>query len=199
MKKIAIFGDSFVEGVGDDIKGGWALRFQEQISNKFNIHIDGLGGRNILDVKERLLPFLDSNEIFGLILNVGINDSRYRESKSDLEIPKDQFEKEYRGIIEFALAKGVEYVFLLGLSRVDESLVLNYKPDKSHTNANAELLDRVVASLANDDNVIYIPVANIIRADRLPETLYDGLHPNSLGHELIVKALMVSMSNHKII
>ncbi len=196
MKKIAIFGDSFVEGVGDTEKGGWAYRLKDTMRSNFDVYIDGLGGRNIIDLKKVIQVFFKNNSADYIIINIGINDSRYRESLSGLEVPPEKFKRIYEEIIDLALQNGASHVIALGLSRVDEDIVFDYKPDKCHTNSNAELLDKEIASLASRKKVIYVPIANMIRTTKSPNTLFDGLHPNSLGHSMIFNAVVTMMIDH---
>ena len=189
MSKLLIIGDSFVEGVGDT-EDGWAYRLKRQLDDKHEINVSGVGGRNVLDVEKELSARLTKDDIDILIVNIGINDSRTRASKGNkLEVEPADFLNACKRVIQMAHTSKAHTVIFLGTSRVDESIVKDYKPDKSHTNEGAQEIDYILASLANDKDILYIPISHLINPRVLPKTLSDGLHPNSNGHMLITKTV----------
>ena len=194
-EKIFIVGDSFVEGVGDT-EGGWPNRLRHMIECHFEVIVDGLGGRNIHEVKKVAEVNVVNIQPKFLIICVGINDSRRRESLGGLEIEPKAFLNYYRGLIQMARANGVKRCYNLGTSRVDESLVLDYKVDKSHTNEGAEQIDREICHAALESGSVYVPISHLVSAKTDVPTLFDGLHPNEHGHRLIAEAVFYAMSDH---
>ena len=92
---ILIIGNSFVEGVGADGKNGWAQILSTQY--KSNMTISGVGGDTIKKILARFPKILDKKHQL-VILEVGINDSRYRPSLKSREVELTEF---LRGLNKF--------------------------------------------------------------------------------------------------
>lgn len=195
MKDFLVVGDSFVEGVGDP-QGGWVERFRSRFPASTSFDVDGVGGRNIKDVKAVVSKCLGHFSYRTAILCVGINDSRDRPSLGGMEVPPTEFQNYYKETILLLENSGARCIVCVGLSRMDESLVLDYKPDKSHTNDGAQSLDRIIADLCIEMGHIYVPISHIVSPNTGQKTLSDGLHPNALGHQSIADAVTVALSDN---
>lgn len=190
MKRILIVGDSFVEGVGDQEKGGWASRLAQ--IDGMAVTFDGVGGRTAQDV-DLLKDCLPSG--FDLaILQIGINDSRFRNSLGEAEVPLKQF-KELIDRIAATLKTRAHRVAVMGLTRVDESLTDPYKPDKSYRNRMIDTYDACLREGASNGIYDYIPVPSLIDGKNL---LSDGLHPSPNGHQLLLEAALLYIDAHSL-
>jgi hypothetical protein len=182
MKKVLVVGDSFVEGVGDLDRGGWAVRLGE-IADITTI-VNGVGGRTSIDVLD-IVDSLPSG--FDLaILQVGLNDSRYRDSLTGQEVELNIFKKAVSKIVESLNVKAAR-VAIMGLTRVNEDLTDPYKPDKSYRNRLIDDYDRCLRDMALGGTFDYIPVSTL---GERPGLLSDGLHPSPLGHELLLGSVL---------
>ena len=214
---IAIFGDSIVNRACDEIGGGWTSRLHNLMSREFKtvypsgvVHAThavwelGIGGDTISGIQKRY-----ENELLARIeigangdptavlvgLAVGINDSRLNEATKIEETPIDVFNERYSKVLYGLETLGVD-VFLVGLTPVDEAKVqpveYSQKLD-SYFNERIAIFDTAIAELAASHNLSFVDIYDkyqrSIVADGYDEWLFDGLHPNSQGHQLIAECV----------
>lgn len=190
--KILIIGDSFVEGVAATNNYGWAQQLlQKNPSHLF--HISGVGGDNILKILSRMSEFLNI-KFDSAILEVGINDSRYRPSLNNTEIPINKFLDGVRQFAsQFRSSNPTIQLFLIGLTRVNEKFTRPYKEDKFYINASIIEFDNQLINLANELNMVYITAPNLTDRDGL---LSDGVHPSNEGHLLLYSTISKTLREH---
>ena len=190
--KILVIGNSFVEGVGATDKKGWAFLLKEE-APLHDFILSGVGGDNILKILNRVsnVPNIQFDIV---ILEVGLNDSRFRPSLQDNEVPLNSFSEKLMEFHLFFKSKNekCENIFL-GLTHVNEGLTNPYKKDKHYLNDLIEQYDGAVKKVASQIGARYFSVP--VLADNL-NNLSDGLHPSDTGHALIkefVKNQLISI------
>ena len=182
--RMLIIGDSFVEGVGADKKFGWAQRFSAEVKENLFIDLSGIGGDTVKKVLNRQSDFLKSNYDF-VVLEVGLNDSRFRPSLKRHEVALDEFRNGILEFIETWRLKGA-MVAVVGLTRVDENKTVPYKEDKIYRNSDIDLYDNCLKKIGEKTVSLYMPVPVLSDND---EYLADGIHPSTKGHEQLFNAL----------
>ena len=186
LMRILIIGDSFVEGVGDDVSGGWSARLNQ--FGSYNVTSLGIGGDNTRDVLLRI-PSSDRHKQHKwdlILVEVGLNDSRWRPSKSSNEVPINEFRENLKKIAKQLSFVGHTIVFL-GLTRVNEKLAAPYKEDKYYINKEINIYDNAIKEISYKIGCEYIPVPHLAPKDEL---LSDGLHPSPAGHKLILASVL---------
>ena len=187
--KILIVGDSFVEGVGAENKYGWAQQFKDSMRDHDTV-VSGMGGDNIHKILGRLQSFSDNFDL--VILEVGINDSRYRQSKKGNEVALDKFANALREFIRFFRARNRNAaIIILGLTRVNERFTNPYKEDKHYLNSHIEKYDAMIGEVCDNEGVDYVPLPKLLTHEGL---LADGIHPSAAGHKLIFQRVSEHVS-----
>lgn len=206
MKKILVFGDSIAYGKWD-IHGGWVQRLREYIDKElnigkngnhqiYNLGIPGDNTRKLLqhiesEIKERIVP----DDELTIILQVGVNDANHANSFAGEQIPLDEFESNYKQLIELA-QKYTENIIILGIMPIDEEALWQNFPN---FNENFYLKDvtayfkKQVEIITNftvaNSNIKFIDLFNYSSNFKL----VDGIHPGESGHKsifhLVKKAL----------
>lgn len=181
--KILIIGNSLVEGVGAKPGCGWAYKFRDAYPGH-SFLISGIGGDTIHKILNRV-DSVSNNAVDIVILETGLNDSRYRPSLGSYEVLPEDFLAGIREFIVRFSGAGAK-VLIMGITAVDESRTNPYKEDKFYTNANVKLFDEIIQEACSAYSAIYISMPRFESSSSL---LSDGLHPSEKGHLLIFKAV----------
>ncbi len=180
--KILIIGDSYVEGVGSK-SGGWAKAFSNS-HPAYQICIDGKGGRTSIDVKHGIQKW-QSFEPDAVIVEVGLNDSRYRPSKQANEVSPEEFEANLEEIFQTSRDIGADIVAFIGLSYIDERHTNPYKDDKYYSNSYVTRYNSIIEATALRHGCLFIQAPDLVELGALS----DGLHPTEEGHSRIQSAV----------
>lgn len=183
--RILIIGDSFVEGVGANDKNGWAQMFSQKHQSHF-IETSGIGGDNIEKISRRISDFKLNYDV--VVLEIGVNDSRYRPSKNGNEIDIKVFTKELKAFVKYfrSLNKNVQ-IYFLGLTRVNESFTNPYKEDKYYLNKYISVYDQLLKDVSTEEKVDYVELPSLLSHDGL---LIDGIHPSNEGHHALYDCIV---------
>ena len=189
---IIIFGDSIGQGFFDTKQGGWATLLSmclqretiesdyERYNSVFNLSISG---ENTTEITSRLKPELparlSSKKKNILIFAAGINDAKRLLPSNELYVPIEVTKENIERFVQHA-QQSVDQIFIIGLTRVDERYTTEYNAD-AFLNKDIEEYDQMIKAFADDNQIVYIPTADLISED----CLEDGLHPNAKGHRLI--------------
>jgi lysophospholipase L1-like esterase len=208
--QIFIFGASTEWGAWDLEKGGWPARLKlflfkkENESNDFKVdfHNLSISGNTSSDILKRFKFELeqridtDDYDKIVIIFSFGTNDSSYRKSKRGLLIPTKTFEKNLRKLSNEA-KKYTKNIYFKGLLRVEESKTspASWSDDVFYYNKSIRNYDSILKNFCRKNKHHYIKMMNLIEK----EDLYDGLHPNSKGHEKIYKRIKNQLIKNKLI
>lgn len=202
---VYFFGDSITQGFWDS-EGGWPARVRKHSDAKFlskenssynsffNLGIDGNTTRNIIhrfddEVEARLWQGAEYVFVFA----TGTNDTIFRGSENFNE--PDSFEEELSSLY----AKARQYsqsIFFLGLTPVQDDL-LNPMPwsksGKCYSTERMQLFDNVLRAFCEQYDTTYIDIWNDFEAQDIKKVMYDGVHPNSLGHLIISEKIIQAL------
>lgn len=188
MQNILIFGDSITWGAVDT-KGGWAQRVKNE-SGENIVYILGISGDDSNGLLKRLeqeaLIRLDEENQTALIIAIGINDSQIELQNNTNKIPVEDFRKNLNEIIQRG-KKIANQIIVLGISPVNESKVkpMPWKITHGYTNEQIKKYNKIIYETAKENDVDFIDVCNKFLKEDYKTLLFDGLHPNDKGHELI--------------
>jgi lysophospholipase L1-like esterase len=180
--KILAIGDSFVQGVGDEL-GGWATRLGEL--DGFEVTQAGVAGNTVFDVLKRLPTAAEGHWQLGL-LGVGLNDSRWKSLSGNNETPIEQYKTGLAEIIS-GLQLVCDSVAVLGLPQLDEAKTSPWRADWHYLNSYIAQYDLAVREVTTTCGVDYVPVSSLTRPGLIAS---DGLHPSAEGHQLILQSVL---------
>ena len=198
---ICVWGDSIAYGEGDYEQGGWVRRLrrfldQKTLSNPENYlesYNLGVSGDTTTDLLERFqvecrvrLGDMEENESSIIIFAIGINDAQFIHDKNDLRTPLEEFKENIQKLIDLSQKFKSEIVFI-GLNPVDESktIPIPWDINKSYKNENVQKYNEIIKSVCKENNIPFIDIFEQWIRINYKELLFDGLHPNSKGHQMI--------------
>lgn len=210
MKQILVFGSSITYGAWDK-NGGWIQRLREYIENglksrpEFLIYNLGVSG----DVTDFVLERFDcevKNRIEDcdceviLIFEIGTNDSASMNGDNKNQGDLDKFRKNIQEIIKCARKYSSQIVFC-GLTPVDDSKLdpVPWDTHISYKNEYIKRFDKIIKEVCEKEKVIFVDVFENFMEEDYKRFLFDGLHPDSKGHEKIFKLIRDSLIKNKII
>ena len=192
MHGILCFGDSITFGAGETPTVGWVGRLKEyfelkkDINGAYNL---GVNGHNSNDLLKRFnaecdarLRFKFPGDKYLIIIAIGENDSRWQGMPGTTPyVEEKQFEENIQELINKSKTYKADIVFL-GLFPVDESLTIPYE-DKSFENSRLELYNNIIKKKCQENNILFLDMFEIMKAQNHKELTTDGLHPNSKGYD----------------
>ena len=176
--RVLIIGDSYVEGVGAKKNKGWAFLLKEKFPN-YDFTISGIGG----DHTGKLLSRFPSKRHDIYIIQTGTNDSRFRPSIKEEEVPIKQFDNNLLEVLEkiHAVNKHAK-IMLIGLLFVNENQTSPYKADKYYKNYNIRKYDQCLKEFSIKYSIRYVSLGMMLKNK---DSVLDGLHPSEKGHVII--------------
>lgn len=199
MIKILCFGDSVTFGESDN-EGGWADRIKRDLTRRFVnaptqevvLYNLGIGGETTDGLKLRFQTELLARAIKGqntqVILAYGANDIVIHKAKNI--VPEQYFENNLRHCVEQAKSIGAS-VLLLSLLPIGEWIEgqIN-RHQKLRFGDDILRYNRCLRNLAEASESEYLDLHAIFTKND-PHKLIssDGVHPNSLGHQQICRAV----------
>jgi len=170
---ILIFGDSISYGIYDN-ELGWAYRLRKKLDNNHFIFNQSIPGQGSFDILNKFEIELKNryNEIdgFKVIFSFGIKDT--------LKNNINDFKNNVLEIINKTKTYTKDITFI-GLIKPDINERPEYDLDK------VILFDNELEKICNKENLKYIKLIDLINNNEL----VDGLHPNDVGHEKILKEI----------
>lgn len=182
-RTICIFGDSITFGAFDAEGGGWANRLknhfwkEEKDVETYNL---GVSGDNTNDLLERFYSENEQREPGLIIVAIGINDSQYIGSGDNPRVSSEKFRANLLEIISQAHQFTKDVIFV-GLTEVDESKTapIPWKEDTYYDNKNIEKYNSIIKEMCEEKGILFADMSDLLGNSEL----YDGLHPDSKGHE----------------
>jgi lysophospholipase L1-like esterase len=194
--QILAFGDSITWGAWDLAGGGWADRLKraafeyverapkETILEVYNLGIPSERTDNFLKrFPQDALPRIETPKENVFLFGFGANDCAFIPSKKEFQCSPEQFEKNYRKILQEAkvLAKRI---YLLTITPINEAMCV--QTDEARKNEFVEKYNALLQRLALEEGVSTIDIFDAFIKKGISSLLIeDGHHPNTAGHELI--------------
>jgi lysophospholipase L1-like esterase len=194
MKRVLVFGDSVEYGAWDT-DGGWVDRVKRsshaqtvatQGKNKIQIFNLGIGGDTSRNILARLKHEIDARNHpswdLKLVFSFGTNDSRLNDGVAT--VPLEEFAANAKVIIEIA-KNYTDDMLIVGNPPLGKAIV-PFK-DVVFDDANVKQYDEVLADVASRNSVLFVPLRPLFEGSTEMLFVYDNIHPNKTGHELICR------------
>ncbi|MFH1867112.1 MAG: SGNH/GDSL hydrolase family protein [Patescibacteria group bacterium] len=184
-KKICIFGDSTAWGAWDTEKGGWVMRLwlavgQRKAGEYISIYNCGISGGTTTDILRRFESEAKERRADALIFQTGGNDASYQGAPDNYLVPPKKFRENVAEIIKRAKRITSRIVFIR-YKNCDEAKTMPVPwNDIYYTNKNIEKYNAIMKEVCEGNDVMFLDIKTLDSVD-----FYDGLHPNSAGHEKI--------------
>jgi lysophospholipase L1-like esterase len=180
---ICIFGDSIIWGSYDIDKGGWAERLKTWLMKEdIEVYNLGISGNTTSDILKRFDTECIERMPEMLIFAIGINDSK--------NIQIERFEINLKELIKKA-KKFSEKIVFVGLTPVNEKIA------KGYSNERIRLFDSKIKSVCLKEKIHFIEMLDEWANSQ--NLLYDGLHPNSKGHDKIFQIVKKFLSEKSLV
>lgn len=190
-KNIVAIGDSLIKGNPNPTTGGWVGRCFEHTMIKESVTLinSGRGGDNIIGVRKRLFSDCLRHTPEGVILGVGVNDSRIRDSlNGENEISPVEFRTNLYGLVSEILNSNVKSIFIVTPFPVIDRLSDPFKEDKRYQKKWVLKYRNIIINVAQEKNMWLFDKWdewNSYPEEKLLELLGDGVHPSERGYKLI--------------
>ena len=170
---ICIFGDSIAWGAWDPENGGWVVRLRRYFEmNDYNIAVynQGIAGDSTEDLLKRFKGECIAREPQTIIFAIGINDSQCINSKDNPRVSLEKFQNNLVELINQA-KNFSDRILFIGLTKVEDGQFYN--------NENIAKYNSVIEKVSAEYKLPFLNLFDLLETG----DLYDGLHPNTKGHE----------------
>jgi len=187
---IGVWGDSIVYGSCDQEGLGWVGRLRKKITpneDRTAVYNRGICGDTTKDLLARFPVEFSSIKPDVVVFAIGINDSGYRQEKSNNVVPLEEAKSNFRKLIDTAKTSA-QKVVAIGLTKVTELLVSplpGSSTEKSFSNDLIQTYNQELKAVAETANIAYLDVYELLGEDDLA----DGIHPNAQGYEKLYAAI----------
>lgn len=196
MKKfqILVFGASTTHG-NWDLLGGWVNRIRLHVikkildnPEKLHGHVFNLGvpGDTYVELLQRIEPEIKARLFYPetiILVGLGANDSKISFADKKGIFTPEEFENHQNKLVNIA-KKYSNKVLFLGPTPVDEKRT-NPWDQFTYVNERLILFNGIIKSVCKEQNVEFLDLLESFKNEDFLKYTYDGLHPNSLGHEKI--------------
>lgn len=184
---IGIWGDSITYGAWDTA-GGWADRLriflhQRAIDSKFEeyfwVYNLGIPGETSRDLVKRFEAEREPRTPDLILFAIGINDTCGKGPERKPRVPLEEYRKNIEQLAA-AAKQHAEKIAFVGLVFVDEAATQPFNGEDAYfSHADMIRYDEVLREICAKEDIPFIDMLNVLSV----EDLYDGLHPNTEGHQ----------------
>lgn len=126
---------------------------------------------------------VNSNNHWTVVFSIGMNDCGM--SNGENKVSKEQYRKNLEKIITKS-KKFADQVIAVGLNPIDEQKLNESERLRNYLNSEVKEYENVFRQVCSEKSVKIIPTfEKLQRQEQWNKMLFDGLHPNSKGHEKI--------------
>lgn len=209
MASIICFGDSITRGESDAVYGGWADRiktrlikqFVETGKDKISLFNMGISGETTNGLMQRFQSEFVTRQATDkqdtVLFGYGANDLATQEG--DYLVDIDTYIDNLSRSIEFALEKGANVV-LINVTPI--AAKLEGIPNVNNRIRNDETIRRynqALLALSAKYGVGLIDVYTPFSDNKEAYLTADGLHPNSVGHEVLYQVISTALLSYRYI
>ena len=202
MTHFYIFGDSITQGAWDNF-GGWVQRIRRVLDEHFvsrdiprflTVNIGGTGHTSVrlLDVFEKemsIQPEVSSETL--ILFSIGLSDSRIHRESGQCEVPLETFKQ---NIIQLGVkaAQYTQHYAFVGLTPIVEAEVNPLPWDKAHCYdlQTVQSYNKALQETCAAHDMGFVDVWQDWQEEDYADWLFDGLHPNAIGHQKIARRVL---------
>jgi lysophospholipase L1-like esterase len=207
MFGILAFGDSIVFGRGNNIDRGWVGRLRRYFEAKdyYNgVYNLGIPGNNSTDLLNRFETECTARikknypeDRFIILIGIGINDSKFVDTKDNPETEPAKFKENILKLIELS-KKYTDEVIFIGLTPVDESLTDPYETT-FFFNERIKQFNDTVSECCKDKGTLFLDMFSELQKLDYTKLLDDGLHLNAAGYDKMYEIIKDFLIENKVI
>lgn len=198
--RVLVFGSSIAQGFWDIEHGGWIARVRKYFDTQqqktgedkatlFNLGISGDSSDGVLQRIEHEVMARKNDEGLGIVIAIGLNDSRIKPSGNYTE--PDQYRNNLEEILKIA-QKHTNKILCIGLTPcVDEQTHPVSWNDTVYDNTRIKLFDKTMKDFCDRRELPFVDMLPAFSADQAKRNLFsDGLHPNEEGHQFMADVIL---------
>ncbi|MEW7281248.1 GDSL-type esterase/lipase family protein [Aquimarina sp. 2201CG1-2-11] len=199
MKHIICFGDSITRGENDTEKGGWVDRlkthcikkFLKTRNNEICVFNMGIGGETTEGLKKRFVHEFTTRLIENgdniVTFAYGANDIALSNNKNTISV--EEFYSNLVFCIDVALRKKAT-VYLINILPFIESVDSEYHDQRKLRNIEDIITyNTKILEISKEKQIHHIDLFQTMKVTQNNWFTYDGVHPNSKGHQRIYKKI----------
>jgi lysophospholipase L1-like esterase len=204
--QILVLGDSISLGCADR-DGGWVQKLKYQIDTfqeikyyplVYNLSVSGDTTRSLIKRFSNEIEKLEPSE-FTIIIAIGENDAAFSRKKNSYLVPEEEFKENIRKLINLS-KKYSNSITLVGPTLIDESLCNPWTTfDFYLKNDDIENYNKIIKSICESEKINFIDILHHFKREDYKKLLFDGLHPNSKGHDFMFGIIKESLEKNKTI
>lgn len=196
--RVLIFGDSIAQGFYDE-GGGWVNRLRWHydkiaVDNHdltqptiFNLGVSGDTTKNLLkrmdtEIAARQWP----GEQLAIVIAIGTNDTLYRDEENETE--PDKYKTMLSKLVKIT-QKYTPKVMFVGLFPVVDKLLQPLpwsSTGKCYSTERMKLFEDTLQEFCKESTLPIVTIWDVFQdQDSLENVFFDGIHPNSAGHQVI--------------
>lgn len=197
--RVLVFGASITQGFSDSM-GGWVDRFKQSEMKKhtdkkqhltiFNLGISGDTSSNLLDrIENEIVARQWPDEELSVIVCVGTNDSLLEVNNERTAIA--DYEANMQKIAGI-MKRYCKHAIFIELPPCDETRTTPVSwGDYNYLNDRLQSYNKAIQKVAQTEGLDLVSIFDKFknRLDSGEDLLFDGLHPNDTGHELILETI----------
>ena len=152
----------------------------------------GISGDTTEDLLERFefetKQRIKESEDMVVIFAIGGNDATFDSVRTQYQVSQEKSKENIQKLIKLA-EKYSSKILFVGLLPADESktIPIPWAPDKSYKNEHIVQYDKIIKSICQENKILFIDVFNSFVNLDYKNLLEDGQHPNSVGHQKILR------------
>lgn len=194
--RVLVFGDSIVYGAWDP-EGGWVDRLKRvahqqtldsEGENKMQVINLGIGGDSSTKVLKRLKAEIEARSSkswpFTFVFTFGANDERSTNGKTETSL--EEFKHNVTKIIEIA-REYTDKILFVGIPPLAKDIV-EFKGIEYSDQRIVEY-EKVMQAEVQKEDIVFVPVRDLLEAGKQSMYSSDDIHPNELGHQTIFDAV----------
>jgi lysophospholipase L1-like esterase len=205
MDAILCFGDSITFGVGEMPTKGWVGRLKDyfEVKDQYNaVYNFGFCGHTSNDLLIRFETELKTRarikrptDHFTIIVAIGTNDSRIRDNKEEISLPK--FQNNIKKLIGISKKYSKDIIFL-SLTPVNDKIAEIFDGNTSFSNERILKFNNLIKESCKTNTILFLDLFNPMKKEEHLKLLKDGLHPNSKGYNLMSQKIKKLGQKHKL-
>jgi len=204
VENIVVFGASGTFGFVDESeKGGWLGRLKQWFEMKnpednrvYNLAISGDTTVNLL---KRMQVELEARFAGIIIIEIGANDASRRPRRdSPCGVSIEDFENNLNKIIGIC-KKFTSKIVFIGLRPHDEKRTTPVPWGPFYFDSDIRQYDNKLKEVCQKRNVLFLDQFSKWKSYKLEKLYYDGLHPNTKGHEIIFENVKEFLIKNKLV
>ena len=157
----------------------------------YNLGVSGDTTRDLLGrFEQEVRNRIDEEEESIFVFSIGANDSVLLHEEGRQATPPEEFRQNLLKLIGLAREFSQKIVFV-GLNPADEAKTtpIPWNTEKSYKNEHIERYNGIVGSVCRERGILFLDILGEFRKMDYKSLLFDGVHPNTQGHEKIFALL----------